>query len=175
MNRKERLKVLERIAQTTGQQGAPQASTAPPPASPAASTLFPSVAVGWDSSRVPYINRIISRLDAAVGLGTQGKYTFKILWDNKFPAGVESEFTSPVKDVLVLLRRAFINFLNNGVVFQKPLNTGEIIPRVNALLNSAELAKLQEVNPAGPLGKAGVSLPSIRQDLMNMMPAANAR
>jgi len=177
MHRKERLKILERIAQaagTTTQQGA-QTQAIPPQRSPAASTLFPSITIGWDTSRVPYINRIISLLDAAVGTGTNGKYTFKTLWDNKFPAGAESEFTSPVKDVLALLRKAFTNFLNNGVVFQKPLNSGEVIQRINALLNSLELSKLEQVNPAGPLGKAGVSLPSIRQALTTMMPSAPTR
>lgn len=185
MNRKERLAALRRIAQTTGntsttttstsQQGTPQASTAPPAPSSAASILFPTVSVGWDASRVPYINRIIARLDAAVGLGTQGQYTFNKLWYAGFPSGVESDFTSPVKDVLFLLRRAFVNFLNSGINFQKPLNTGEIIQRINSLLNSPELSKLQQVNPASALGNTGISLLSIRQDLINMMPTANPR
>jgi hypothetical protein len=185
MNLKERIKALERLAQSaasTGTQGAQtgtqgtgqgaQTSVQPPQRSPAASTLFPAVTIGWDSSRVPYVNRIVSMLDIATGIGTNGRYNFKILWDNKFPAGTDSEFASPVKDLLILFRRVYLQFLNNGVNFQKPLNTGEIIQRVNAILNAPEITKLEQINQAGPLGKAGVSLANLRQTLMNMLPAA---
>lgn len=162
MDRKERLKILERMAQAVG--------TTMPPASPTTSTLFPSITIGWDSSRVPYVNRIVSLLDAAAGIGTNGKYTFKSLWDQKFPAGAASEFTSPVKDLLQLFNKVFAQFLNNGIAFQKALNTNEVRQRVSYILNAPELIKLEQVNPTGPLGKAGVSLPLIRQDLNNMLP-----
>jgi hypothetical protein len=182
MNRKERMKVLERIAQTvtgtpattTSQTGA-QTTAPPAQLSASAATLFPSVAVGWDSSRVIYVNRIVATLDAAVGVGTNNKYNFQKLWSAKFPVGAESEFTSPVKDLLVLLRKVFQQFLNNGVPFQKQLNTGEITQRVNVVLSAPEIAKLEQVNPAGPLGNAGVSLAKIRQDLISMLPANSAR
>ena len=182
MNRKERMKVLERIAQTTtgtpatgATQTGTQTTTPPTQRSAAASTLFPSVATGWDASRVVYVNRVVRMLDAAVGTGTNGKYNFQKLWDAKFPAGAESEFTSPVKDLLVLFRKVFQYFLNNGVPFQRQLNTAEVTQRVNAILSAPEIAKLEQVNPAGPLGNVGVSLANIRQDLINMLPANAAR
>lgn len=178
MNRKERMKALERIAQaagtttsTIGTQGATPAAAPPAQRSASASTLFPSVGIGWDPSRVVYVNKIVGQLDAAAGKGTNGKYNFQKLWDAKFPTGAESEFTSPVKDLLVLFRKIFMLFLNNGVPFQKPLNSGEVTQKVNAILLAPEVAKLEQVNPNGPLGQAGVSLASIRQTLTSMLPA----
>lgn len=182
MNRKERLKILERIAQTTGTTtpttgitGATSAAAPPVQRSASASTLFPSLVRGWDPSRVVYVNRIVGQLDAAAGKGTMGKYNFQKLWDAKFPTGAESEFTSPVKDLLVLFRKVFMQFLNGGVPFQKALNNGEVTQRVNVILSAPEIAKFEQVNPNGPLGQAGVSLAKIRQDLTNMLPANAAK
>ena len=178
MNRKERMKALERMAQatgtttnTTGTPGATSAAAPPAQRSASASTLFPSVVTGWDSSRVVYVNKIVGQLDAAVGKGTNGKYNFQKLWNAKFPTGAESEFTSPVKDLLVLFRKVFMQFLNNGVPFQKPLNNGEVTQKVNVILSAPEIAKFEQVDPNGPLGQAGVSLASIRQNLTSMLPA----
>lgn len=186
MSRKARMKVLERIAQaagttgTTGTTGTGNTGPSTTPAqtnqlpvqrSPSALTLFPSLSVGWDASRVPYINQIVSMMDLATASGTQNKYNFKILWDAKFPLGPESEFASPVKDLLVLFRNVFKNLLNNGIPFREALNTGQVMQRVNAVLQAPEIAKLEQVNQAGPLGSAGVSLPKLRQALTNMLPA----
>jgi hypothetical protein len=183
MNRKERMKALERMAQaagttsttsttsTTGTQGAASAAAPPVQRSASASTVFPSITVGWDSSRVVYVNKVVGQLDAATSKGTSNKYNFQKLWDAKFPAGAESEFTSPVKDLLVLFRKVFMYFLNNGVPFQTQLNAGQVTQRVNVILSAPEIAKFEQVDPNGPLGQAGVSLATIRQTLTSMLPA----
>jgi hypothetical protein len=180
MNRKERMKALGRMAQaagttsttsTTGTQGAASAAAPPVQRSASASTVFPSITVGWDSSRVVYVNKVVGQLDAATGKGTSNKYNFQKLWDAKFPAGAESEFTSPVKDLLVLFRKVFVYFLNNGIPFQTQLNSGQVTQRVNVILTSPEIAKFEQVDPNGPLGQAGVSLATIRQTLTSMLPA----
>jgi len=178
MNRKDRMKALERMAQaagtntsTTGTQGAPNAAAPPAQRSPSASTVFPSIVTGWDSSRVVYVNNIVGQLDAATSKGTNNKYNFQKLWDAKFPTGADSEFTSPVKDLLVLFRKVFMQFLNNGVPFQKALNSAEVTQRVNAILSAPEISKFEQVDPNSPLGQAGVSLASIRQTLTSMLPA----
>lgn len=186
MNRKERIKILEKLAQaagTTGTTGTTGTGTSGPSntttqtspltiqRSPAASIIFPSLATGWDASRVPYINQVASMLDISVGSATQNKYNFRILWDSKFPAGPESEYASPTKDLLVLFRQVFKQFLNNGIPFRQPLNAGEVTQRVNAVLQAPEISKLEQVNQSGALGSAGVSLPRLRQALTNMLPA----
>ena len=175
MNRKERIKILEKIAQQTGTPTTTQGAAVTPRPSSSISTLFPSVSIGWDSTRVPYINKIVASLDLAAAAGTNNSYNFKTLWDQKFPAGIDSQFTSPVKDILSLLRKINLQFLNNGVPFQKALNTGDVKQRVSAILTAPEISKLEQINPSSSLGKAGVSLASIRQDLMNMLPAATTR
>ena len=195
MSRKIRLKLLKRIAQAQGSttgggpQGAPTTSGSPQGAQPQTTTQVtsatPSLDVGsiftqidlptgWDSSRVPYIKRIVEELDRAVNISTNGKITLRSLWPT-FPSGVESNYTSPTSDVLVLLRKVYVYLLNRGIKYTKQLSSNEVSQRVNILLQAPELAKLIQINPNGPLGKASVSLATIRQDLTNMMPPPGAR
>jgi hypothetical protein len=188
MGTKARLKLLERIAQAAGTpatsgnpQGA-QTTTTPTttvaPASPSIdlSAIFGQVNLqgGWDSSRIPYIQRIISNLDRAANASTNGQANLRTLWPT-FPDGVESDYTSPASDVLKLLRKAYQQFLNKGVKYTKQLSSAEVTQRVGALLHAPEIDKLQQVNPSGPIGMAGISLESIRDDLTNMMPPSGAR
>lgn len=171
MDRKERIAIIKRIAQTASTQTSSPTPVIPAQKSSSASTLFPSINIGWDSGRVIYINRIISMMDMATAIGTNNKYNFQKLWNARFPSGAESEFTSPVKDLLILFRKMFIQFLNSSTPFQKALSSTEVSQRINVILQSPELTKLEQVNPSGPLGNAGVSLASMRQLLMNILPA----
>lgn len=186
MSRRIRLKLLERIAQAAGTsatsgnpQGAQTTTTT------VVNTVSPSVDLaaifaqvnlpgGWDSSRIPYIYRIISNLDRAANAATNGNTNLRTLWPT-FPTGVESDYTSPTSDVLRLLRMAYQQFLNRGNRYTKQLSSDEVSQRVGVLLRSAELGKLTQINPAGPIGMAGISLESIREDLTNMMPPSGAR
>lgn len=174
MNRKERMKILERIAQSAGTTGtgtsgpsAPTAKQSPPvpvQKSPAASSVFPSLGVGWGQSRVVYANNIVSMLDRAVSAGTNQKYNFKYLWDNKFPAGVQSEFGPPVSDIMALFAVVFRQILNNSLPFRIALTSGEMNQRLNAVLADPRVAQLERLNVQG------VTLEKFRDSLTKMLP-----
>src|SRR5271166_6274925 len=102
MTQKLRLKLLEKIAQAQGTpatgntQGAQTIITPVLPATPSIdlSSLFAQINLpgGWDSSRIPYIARIVGNLDRAANASTNGKANLRTLWPT-FPDGVESDFT----------------------------------------------------------------------------------
>lgn len=181
MNRKARLKILERLAQTTttttttsGTQGSTtpqQGATAVTPAATDWQGMYGQVnlTAGWDSSRFPYINGILHKLDAAANTATGGQVNLGKMWPT-FPAGVESDFQSPTKDLVLLLKKAYQQFLNGSKPFTQKLTSDEVKKRVGALLNAQELAKLEQINPTGPIGQANVSLGTIRAALTAMMP-----
>jgi hypothetical protein len=175
-----RAKLLKTIAQTTSAttstdaistQGTPVSTPTPAKPSIDLTGIFSQIAlpVGWDTSRIPYISRILSKLDIATNVATNGKYNLRALWPT-FPSGAESEFTPPAQDVLSLLRKVFVAFLNKGTPYTKPLSSEEVSQRINVLLQAPELSKLEQINPTSPLGQANISLASIRQDLMSINP-----
>ncbi|CAM6006390.1 unnamed protein product [Sphagnum balticum] len=186
MGTKVRIKLLERIAQAAGTPattGNPQGAqttttTTVTPAQPSMdlATLFGQINLpgGWDSSRIPYIGRILDNLDRAANASTNGKINLRSMWPT-FPDGVESGYTSPTSDILRLMRKAYQQFLNKGVKYTKQLSAAEVSQRVGALLHAPEIDKLQQVNLSGPIGLAGISLESIRDDLTNMIPPSGAR
>lgn len=179
MNRKERMKILERIAQSAGTTGTGTSGSSAPSAnqplpvpvqkSPAASSVFPSLGIGWDQSRVVYANNIVAMLDRAVAAGTNQKYNFKSLWDNRFPAGAASEFGPPVSDILGLFGMVFRQILNNASPFRQALTAGEMNQRLNAVLSDPRAAQLERSNVQG------VTLEKFRDSLTKMLPISATR
>lgn len=164
--------MLERIAQAAQGASTPQqGATAVPQANTNWASIYGQVNIrqGWDGSRIPYLTEILHKLDTATNVATGGQVNLGKMWPT-FPPGVESDFQSPTKDLVLLLKKAYLQFLNGSKPFTKQLTSDEVKRRVGALLNSQELGKLEQINPAGPIGKANVSLGTIRGILTAMMP-----
>lgn len=166
MLRKQRLEILSKLAQQ--QPARPTATPAPVVKSPAASTLMPTLTAGW-SNRTNFVNSLVSKIDTAIGNGTKGKYNFEKLFNNSFPPGVDSEFTSPVKDMISFGRKLFAQLLNNKNPFKVALSNAEIRQRLAGIQAAPELSVFNQINAAGPIGQAKVSLATIQQDINNIL------
>jgi len=180
MNRKERIAKLRKIAQanppagTTAQSDATttanNTSTTNPtlPNSPLASTVLPTLTVGWGSNQVPYIDKVVSIFDRTTIAQTNGKYNFKSLWDTRFPSGVDDQYVTPVKDMIKLFRKVWISFLNSGNAYQKALTGVEMVSKINSILDATEFKlMLQQSSSFFPAS-------DMRQLLQSMTGNANA-
>lgn len=177
---KVRLKILNKLAQAVpGAPPSPESPTAPtePTSTTAKPTKHPSqpatammnVATGWPNW-VPQINGLVHKIDVAIIAGTDQKYNFNDLFQNRFPTGVDTEFPppDPTKDIIGFGRLIYQQIMNNGTPFRESLKHEDMRRRVNLLLRAPQLQKFQQVNVKGPLGGAGVDLTSLRNDLLSL-------
>lgn len=136
--------------------------------SPAASDMM-NLATGW-TNWTQGINSLVAKIDAVLIEGTKQKYNFSDLFQNKFPSGIDTNYPppNPTKDIIAFGRLIFINIMNSGVPFTGPLRGDQMRGRIDLLLNAPELTKLQQINPSGPLGNAGVNLSNVRNDLLSL-------
>ena len=175
--RQVRLRMFQRWAQTT--PGAPATPTTPQGnkgQSQPASSLMPTLSTGW-GPLTGAINGLVKSVDSVIMAGTDNKHNFESLFQNGFPAGVDSEYPppNPTKDAISFGRLIFTNILNNGVQhpFNTPLRNVDMRNRINILLQSPQLQKFQEVNVRGPLGQSGANLSQIRANLISMLSAVS--
>lgn len=168
-----RLKLLEKVAQTT-------TTTTTAPTTPAgnkgksqpASSLMPTLANGW-GQLVSGINSLVASVDSVILAGTNNKYNFENLFQNGFPMGVDTEYPppNPTKDAIAFGRIIYNMLLNNGLQhpFNAPLQHNDMRNRINMVLQAPQLLKFQQVNVSGPLGQSNANLSSIRSILLAML------
>lgn len=180
-----RRRILNKLAQAVpGSPASPPSPTSPTspnaptePSSTMAIKKAPSgpasdmmnLSIGW-GAWTQYINSLVGKLDKAIITGTEQKYNFNDLFQNKFPSGVDTNYAppNPTKDLIAFGRLIFQNIMNNGVPFTGPLKNEDMRAKVDLLLGAPELTKLQQVNQAGPLRNVGVDLSTVRSDLLTL-------
>jgi hypothetical protein len=157
-----RKRVFNKISQTPSTT---PATSTPPVQTPTLTALqaYPSLSVGFDSARVVIVNNIVKMLNTVSNIITNGKYNFQSLKDISFNFDV-SQFTSPIKDILVFFKQVFVNLLNNGVNYTKPLTVNELNVKTNFLLSLPELQKFSQVNASGPIAQ---KIPNVYETLKN--------
>lgn len=157
-----RLKILTRLAQATG--AIPTTSTTnvpatsnntavPPDPSPLASSLYPSIRIGFDSARVAIIDSLVRILSSAANIATNGKYNLQNLRNQNFLFD-PSEFASPdQKNLMVFFQKVYKTLLNNGQAFTVAVSAEQLQQMIPFLLQSPELANLSVVNPTGQIAQ----------------------
>ena len=158
-----RLKLLQKIAQTQGDQNNPGGDATnmpatsnniavPPDTSPSVSQLYP-IRNGFDSARASIIDGLIRQLSVAVNVATDGKYNLQKLRNINFQFD-PSEFGSPdQKNLMLFFQKVFKTLLNSGQTFTQPINAVQLNNMVTFLLQSPELANLSQVNPTGQIAQ----------------------
>lgn len=129
-----------------------------------------NLAVGWTNWAQP-IDKIVAKIDKVIIAGTNQKFNFNDLFQNKFPSGVETEFPppDPTADVIRFAKQIFGYVMNNGVPFRTALQHADMRNRIAALLNSPYLQKFQQVNIQGPLASVGADISSMKSDIQNLL------
>lgn len=175
---KTRLKILQKIAQTAGMQGAQTTTTnstpttsnntqvAPDPSSPA-SDYYPTLKAAFPNSwqRIDTLCRVLSK---AVNVATNGKYNLQVLKDSNFTFD-PSQFPSPdQKNIMVFFAKVYQTLLNRGQTFQQKTDPRQMI---SFLLQSSELNNLSQVNPTGQIAQQTHIQGSFKDTIVNLLNA----
>jgi hypothetical protein len=174
---KVRLKILQKIAQTvpsdpTTSTATPNTTTnaavAPDP-SPLASSLYPSIRVGWDSARVAIIESLVRSLSSAANIATNGQYNLQTLRNQNFQFD-PSSFTSPdQKNLLVFFLKVYKTLLNAGQAFTQALTADQVSQMIPYLLQSPELANLSTINPTGQIAQKSTIPGNFKDGIRDMV------
>lgn len=155
MNRKLRIKILEKMAQAnpapapTGQPA--QSPTLPPPPAFQASAIYPGIRSGFNVASVPIIDNLINLLNTAVHYASGGKVNFQVFRNENFNFDASQSPSVDQKNLMNLSKKVYTTLLNNGNGFSQPLTGQQIADMTDRLLASQEYNNLSKVNPTGPL------------------------
>lgn len=176
MNRKLRLKFLNKIAQTATPSVPTEQVAASKPIQPApaisASDAYPNVRTGYTAAQMDVINSLVSKLNVATHIATGGTYNLQVLKNKAFTYD-PSEFQSPdQKNLVNFFNKVFHGILNAGNAFPAPLNNQQLSAIVTPLIQAPELKNLSQVNPTGQIAQKipGNLQQDIRNDLMRLLP-----
>lgn len=150
MNKKLRLRILEKLAQTTTPTPAQPETAAPalPPPSNDLNILFSHLNEGYNSGTVPLLQNLTQQLNMALHYASHGKDNFdKIRGGNLgSPANPDS------KSIGMLSSRVFNTFLNHMNSFNgKKVDPATINNWADAIISSPEFGALSQITPTGPL------------------------
>lgn len=131
-----------------------------------ASILFPTLIVGW-GNKTTMINDLVKKIDIAIGSATNNKYNFEKLYNNNFAQGVDSEFSSPIKELISLARVVYQEIFNNKFPFYAILINDEMRRKIKLIqtLVVPPLDKLKTNNESlGPAVKNNLT------SILNLIP-----
>lgn len=173
-----RLKLLTKLAQTVVSQPAtsntvtPNATTnaaVPPDPSPLASSLYPTIRVGFDSARVSIIETLVKMLSSAINIATNGKYNFQNLRNQNFQFDPSSLSSPDQKNLLVFFLKVYKTLLNGGQPFTAALTADQVKQMVPFLLQSPELANLSQINPTGQIAQKSNLSGSFKDNIRDLV------
>lgn len=178
-----RIKILQRIAQTVVSQpantetttaNAPTNTTVPPDPSPLASSLYPTIRVGFDPARVVIIENLIRTLSLATNIATNGKYNLQNLKNQNFQFDPSGLTTPDQKNLTVFFLKVYKTLLNAGQPFTAVVSADQLQKSVLYLLQSPELANLSQINPTGQIAQksqiSGSFKDAIRELIARLQP-----
>ena len=172
-----RLKILRKLAQTVPSEPTtdtatsnPTTNAAPPPnPSPSASSLYPTLRVGFDPARVSIIEGLVRMLSSAINISTNGKYNFQTLKNQNFQFN-PSSFTSPdQKNLMVFFLKVYKTLLNGGQPFTQAVTAAQVAQMVPYLLQSPELANLSEINPTGQIAQKSPMTGNFKDNIRSLV------
>jgi len=184
MDRKLRLKIIKKLAQTATTTTTPTTSGNTAPVAPAPLldiwSAYPDLMKAYNEHQIQILNGLVHRLSTIANQMTAGKYNFQTLRNASFQFD-PSEFSDPnTKNLMLFFLKVFKSLLNSGNAFAtNPINPTQLGAMVNNLMQATELNSLSQVNPTGPVAnqQAGNNdLPqTIRNNLQALQPNVVAR
>lgn len=164
---KARLKILNKIAQTTTTQTTDavnqtnSVSGAPPEFT--ATNYYPSIIIGFTSKNVPWINGLTNVLNLALFYTSNGQVNLTWMKNNNFNIGTTAIPSQDLKNIANFCKVLYQNIYTNlGQNYQQPLNTQQIAEKINILNNNQFLNNLPTTMISGQLqSKLGGNLKTI--------------
>lgn len=174
MNKKLRIRILEKLAQTTPTQPA-QPSTAPatippPPALPG--VLSVHLPEGYNSSTIPLLIGLAQKLGDALHYASNGKDNFQKIIDNNLDL---SGAIPDEKNVGGLAKRVYNTFFNARNPFTRgKVPANNIHNWADTIISSPEYNNLSQINPTSTLAiKLQGNLKSLLLDYINQIKQQN--
>jgi hypothetical protein len=170
MNRKARIDILNKIAQTA----LPQDTTTPntvvsgSPPSFIASNFYPSMVVGLQTKNVPWVNSLANILNIALYYSSGGKINMSWLRQTNFNFATDQSPSADLRNILNFSKIVYNQlFTDHGANFQAAQSPEQIAERIRILSNSPFFNNLTQVSPTGQLAsKIGGNLKTIINDYL---------
>lgn len=156
MKSKLRLKILQRIAQSTTdlptESVSATKSISGAPTSFVASNLYPSIVTGFSSKNIGYINALADLLNTCIFYSSDGQLDLNRMRTNNFTVGLTSVPSADLKNFMGLGKVLYNTiFTEHGGEFKKQLTPQEIQELMENLKNNIYLQNLPSTNPSGQL------------------------
>lgn len=151
---KRRMQYFNKLAQqaSTTPQAVPTTTVAPPP------NFEASSAWGWlngsyNSYSLTTLNNLISTLNTALHISSNGQFNFQILHGNSFQVDISASPSADVKNLLTISILIYKTFLNNGNPFEVKPTSKQIQIWGQQIINSPSFMNLSQINPTGALAQ----------------------
>lgn len=158
MKSKLRLKILQKIAQSTTTTDLPTAQVAATqsisgaPTSFVASNIYPTIVTGFTSRNIGYINALADLLNTCIFYSSNGQLDLNRMKTNNFSSGLTAVPSADLKNLMGFSKALYnIMFTNHGQDFKKQLSPQEIQQLINNLENNQFIQNLPSTNPVGQL------------------------
>ncbi len=153
MNKKQRRKILKKLAQTTDvalpTPAAAQTANIQPPPQFQASAIYPGIRAGYNPTSVGIIDQLVNVLNTAVHYITSGKLNFQVFRNNNFNFDSSQAPDVNQRRLMELSKLIFNQFLNRGSPFTKPMSAQDIENKVEMVWNNPNFQGLSQANPTG--------------------------
>jgi hypothetical protein len=163
-----RIKLLNRIGQAaTGQMTTDEVnkmtSVAGTPPVFLASSIYPSLIIGFTAKNVPWINGLSNVLNEALYYSSNGQVNLTIMRNNNFTTDTSQMPSEDLKNIAIFCKMVYqYLFTNKGANFTQALTPQEISEKVNFLNNHQSLNNLPVSMSSGQLtAKLGGNLKTI--------------
>lgn len=170
MNRKERLAILKKIAQTALPQDTTTPSTVVSGSPPSfiASNFYPSMMVGLQSKNVPWVNGLANILNTALYYTSGGKVHMPWLRQTNFNFATDQAPSVDLRNILSFSKLVYNQlFSDHGAAFEVALSPEQLADRIRILSNSPFFNNLSQVSNTGQLAsKIGGNLKTIINDYL---------
>jgi len=167
MQPKLRLKILEKIAQTTLNLPTDQISqtktVAGSPPTFIATDYYPSIILGFSAKNAPIINGLSNLLNNALYYSSNGQVNLSWMRSNNFNFGTSQVPSIDLKNIMELCKLLYNKIYTDlGQSYKKTLTSEEISEKVKLLDNSQYLSNLSSVQPTSQLAtKIGGNLKTL--------------
>lgn len=158
MNKYNRLKFLERLAQMAPPTDVPTqsvANTTPVTGTPPsfiASDYYPGMITAFQTKNIPIINGLADLLNKSLFYSSNGKIYLSWMRSVNFNFDTSGISSVDLRNLMMFTKQIYNNlFSNNGAKDEVQLTPEQIKERVNRLTMSQALENLSGTNPSGQL------------------------
>lgn len=155
MNRKHRINILNKIAQSKSVSGSPRNFNI--------ATVYPTTTLGLSSKNIPALVKIGNLLNNALYYLSNGEKDLQWMKSINFNADTSGAMSVDLKNIILFCNLLYHNLMTNlGVDFKQQLSEDEITNRVRLLSTSQPLTSLSSINATSQLNsKIGGNLKTL--------------